>query len=188
MKRLACLLALCLPALGEAASVCPIDLAGTFPTTPGYKLPEQNVCYTCRELTRFPQDFSNESWNYIHNFYGAETVYNKYFGSLTAGNTATTTFRVRNISLLGQAANTSIITVFRLEHYTETSVAYCPVPSVRRVAIERWHLYTMLPDGDSLDRTYIPGQTPRLLPVPANTTDDGYDPKVDCLYNDGTQR
>ena len=178
---------LALAGTAHAVEVCPIDLTGTFPSSPGFNLPNPNICWTCRELVDFSIDFNNETWNCIRKGV-CFTAYDKYFGNLKASNTATTTFRLRNINQLGQAANTSIITVFRLEHYTDNSVAYCPTPSIRRVAIERWHVYTMLYNGDSFERTFVAGQTPSYLPVPATPADDGYDPTKDCLYNDGTRR
>jgi len=185
MSRLALLLLF--PVSAYATEVCPIDLKDTFPSSPGFALPNPNICWTCRELIRFTIDWNNETWNCIRKG-DCKAAYDKYFGSLTASNTATSTFRLRNINRLGQAANTSIITVFRLEHYTENAVAYCPTPRIRRVAIERWHLYTMLYNGDTLERSYIPGQTPSYLPVPASTVKDGFDYNLDCLYNDGSDR
>lgn len=54
---------------GEAlANDCPDDLSGTVPTETGRGLPETAYCTSCRDLSQFPEDFSNHAWNYTQHW------------------------------------------------------------------------------------------------------------------------
>jgi len=161
---------------------CPPDLSGTVPTVENKGLPSFDICFYCRELNRFPQDYSNDAWNYIRHGDAAFT-YAYYYGQTGTIGSSTSQMTIRACGPLGQCANTTIVTIFNM-----VIVPVYGISTPVRKSIQAWRVITRLPSGKTQVSEYMKSaETNEPRPVPSTPGDDGFD-RDDCLNNDGTKR
>lgn len=165
------------------ANGCSLDLSGTVPTQPGRGLPDTAYCGSCRDLSQFPEDFSNHAWNYTQHGAGAFT-FGYYYDTMLNAVGPASTMQVRGCNTLGQCATTYVTVSFNT-----FGMDIMGIPFQARTSRDRYDLVTVRPNGVNYQVTHLPqtiSQNP--LAIPAGGQDDGYEPGTDCLDNDGTVR
>lgn len=161
------------------AQSCTKDHSGTVPTEEGRGLPDSTWCFDCRDLSQFPEDFTNKAWNYTQHGDAAFT-FGYYHESLSAGLSESSTMAVRSCNPMGQCATTMVTVNFNI-----LSLDLVGVPAGVRTSVHSYDLVTITSDGDNHQVTHFPQVTSQAnLPVPVSDEDDGHE-SGDCLDNDG---
>jgi hypothetical protein len=165
----------------DAWAACSPDTSGTQPTVPNKGLPSSNTCFGCRELNKFPFDFTVEAYNYTQSGEG-EFTHHYYFEDLS-GFGPRTAMNVRSCNTIGQCATSTVITAFNVVGFS-----YMGMNVLKRLSIAHWEVHTQLPNGKSNVNRWLPSTAATGYPVPTSSADDGYTPGVDCLFNTGAVR
>lgn len=161
------------------AQGCERDYTGTVPTEQGRGLPDSTWCFDCRDLSAFPEDFSNQAWNYVQHG-GAAFTFGYYHEAIENGFSSSSTMPVRGCNTMGQCAST-FVTV----NFDTGGFELFGIPIQFRTGVHNYELVTARTNGANYEVTHFRQVVDQEgLPVPADTRDDGYE-DGDCLDNEG---